>query len=358
MNNNLGVFLGNRNEVAIFKWADLWNCELLMVAPGNVSTIPIEGQREPRFLSACPNGIYLAFWSFTGESFRLIDITGNHLWSAWMNSDKCVPIYIKFSASGDAAACFYHFDGVPGVFFCDIRQGFSTTFGCCGSPIGHDGDLRYFALSSLDRYEYNELPFYEADTVSGRISKLSLETAMEKIKNGPVILDRNRCIVAQPAILKGGWEGLAIQPDNTGYVIQRAGDVSWFAADSEKPEVTFKDCLRESERNRDYCKIMSLSGDNALIQIHEKSIVVNRHHGVTWRGDKQVSTRLKGNRVLAQYEDDTVEIINDDGSIEVKYQLPLQGFPMAADIVDDVLYVAQVGSKYEVLTFTLSKKSE
>jgi hypothetical protein len=239
------------------------------------------------------------------------------------------------------------------VFLCDFEHGYSTIFGCCGRPIGHDADLRYFALNSVDRYEYNELPLYEADPASGSINKLSLETASAKLDNGPAILDRNRRIVAQPPALKEDWDGLAIQKDMTGFVIQRERNVSWFSVDSDKPEVTIKDCLPESERHYTFCKILSANEDNALIQIREKAIVVNRNHGVIWTGDNLISTELRGNRVLAQYSDGTVEVINSDGSRELKYAPPAGFFMAAADIVDDVLYIAQIGKKHEVCTYTL-----
>jgi len=314
----------------------------------------IWGYEDIRFLAVSPYGEYLAFWSISGESFQLMELSGKVIWSAWMNSDKCVPTGIKFSAFGDAVACFYHFDGVPGVFFCDIEHGFRMIFGCCGRPIGHDTDLRYFALNSVDRYEYNELPFYEADP-SGIINKLSLEAATSKLDNGPVILDRNRCIVAQPPALKDDWDGLAIQTGMTGFVIQRERNVSWFSGDSDTPEVIIKDCLPESERNKGYCEILSVSEDNTLIQIRERATVVKRHYGVIWTGDNLPSIMLKGNRVLAQYADGTVEVINRDGSRELKYAPPAGFFIAAADIVDDVLFIAQIGKKHEVCAYTLHK---
>ena len=314
----------------------------------------IWGYEDIRFPAASPYGEYLAFWSGIDWSFQLMELSGKVIWSAWMNSDKCVPTGIKFSAFGDAVACFYHFDGVPGVFFCDIEHGFSTIFGCCGGPIGHDADLRYFALNSVDCYEYNELPFYEVDP-SGIINKLSLEAATSKLNNGTLILDRNRRIVAQPPALKEDWDGLAIQKDMTGFVIQRERNVSWFSGDSDTPEVTIKDCLPESERNRGYCQIMSVNEDNALIQISEKATVVNSNHGVIWTGDNLPSIMLKGNRVLAQYADGIVEAINEDGSIEVKYTPPVGYGMVAAEIVDNILYISQIGRKHEVCAYTLHK---
>jgi hypothetical protein len=312
----------------------------------------IWGYEDIRFLAASPYGEYLAFWSISGESFQLMELSGVVIWSAWMNSDKTIATGVKFSASGDAVACFYHFDGVPGVFFCDIEHGFSTIFGCCGRPIGHDSDLRYFVLSFVDRYEYDGLPFYEVDPF-GIINKLSLEAASAKLDNGPVILDRNRRIVAQPPALKEDWDGLAIQTGMTGFVIQRGRNLSWFSGDSDTPEVTINDCLPESERHYKFCKILSVNEDNALIQISEKATVVNRNHGVIWTGDNLISTELRGNRVLAQYSDGTVEVINSDGSRELKYSPPAGFFMAAADIVDDVLYIAQIGRKHEVCAYTL-----
>ena len=56
---------------------------------------------------------------------------------------------------------------------------------------------------------------------------------------------------------------------------------------------------------------------------------------------------------LAQYASGTVEVINSDGSIEVKYTSPAGFFMAAADIVDNVLYIAQIGRKHEVCAYTL-----
>jgi hypothetical protein len=333
MNIHSGVFLAGGELVAITDSRSIY-----LSRTDSVSYKLVSSYQDIRFLTASPYGEYIAFWSITGESFRLVDLSGQELWSSWMNSDKAVPTGIKFSATGDALACFFHFDGVPGMFFCDIGQLFSTTFGCCGRTIGHDNDLRYFVLSDYDPYEYDKLPFFEVEPASENIVKLSPEIVSAKLDNGPVILNRKRCIISQPASIKEMWGGLAIQTDMAGFVVQRKGDVSWFSYNSQNPEITIKHCLPESAFYQTYCKIMSLSGDNVLIQMKDKATAVNLHNGVIWSGDDLSSVLLRGQRILAQYDDGKVEVVRSDGSMEMC--LPQEEKIIAADIKDDTLIVA------------------
>jgi hypothetical protein len=104
------------------------------------------GEKKNSFGTASRYGEYIAYWS--GEVFRLEDLDYNVIWTEWINGDKAAPTGIKFSSSGDAVACFFHFDGVPGMFFCDIEKGSSTIFPC-GRPIGYLGDLIISHVSSF-----------------------------------------------------------------------------------------------------------------------------------------------------------------------------------------------------------------
>jgi hypothetical protein len=335
MKSDAGVFLGDRNQVAIFKNSDLW-----LLEAGKASAIPIEYQREPRFLSACPNGIYLAFWSFTGESFRLIDITGNQLWSAWMNSDKAVPQGIHFSTLGDAVACFFHFDGLPGMFFCDINDGFSTTFGCSGNPIGFDAGLQYFAIDSCDPFEDEKLAFFEKEPGTGSPIKIPPQMVSQMLKQNPLLVDRNRCILKKPVLPMRDWQGLAIQNNLAGFVILKDCNLYWFNRDSDKPETVCERCIPEDDRYRSHSTRLHLNGDNALIRIGDHSVVVNRHHGVIFKGTNLSSTTIRGSRVLAHYNDGSVGVIRKDGSIEMECPPP-RGFQvLAADIIDRLLTIA------------------
>jgi hypothetical protein len=333
MNIYSGTFLAGGELLAL----NMGSSIVLSNKRGETRTL-VSGYENIRFLSASIYGEYLAFYSITGESFCLIDLNGKEIWSCWMNSDKAVATGIKFSACDNALACFFHFDGMPGMFFCDIEHDFSTTFGCCGRTIGHDNNLRYFALSDYDRYEYDKLPFREFVATSGSIIKLTPQATSEKLDNGPVILDRKRCIVSQPTVLKERWEGLAIQKDMAGFVIQRERDLFWFSGDSEKPDTIIKNCLPESERYTTHRKILSLSRDNVLIQMIEKAIIVNRDNGVIWTGDNLSSIVLKENRALAQHKDSSIVVVRENGSEEMKYLLTPGAKIDAADIIDDVLY--------------------
>jgi hypothetical protein len=338
MNIDSGVFLGSREQLAVFRNVDLWIME-----PGRTSAVPIETQREARFLSACPHGVYLAFWSFSGESFRLVDIAGNEIWSSWMNSDKCVPDGVHFSTSGDAAACFYHFEPLPGIFFCDINAGFSTTFGCSGSPIGFDADLRYFAINGCDPFEDEKLAYYERGPGSGTPAKVPPEAVSRMLKERPLLLDRNRCIISNPVVPMRDWQGLAIQPRLAGFVILKDCNLYWFNRDSLEPETTIPQCLPEGDRYGSFHTRLHLSGDNVLICQGDHAVAVNRRNGVIFKGADFSSIDLKDKRVLAVFKDGSVAVARQDGSIEQKIP-PLRGFKtLGANINENILSIACLG---------------
>jgi hypothetical protein len=289
------------------------------------------------FAATSNYGEFLAYWS--GECFRLVDLNDNVIWTEWINGDKASPTGIKFSRNGYALACFFHFEGVPGMFFCDIEKGTSTMFPC-GRPIGHDEDLCYFTVSHYDPYEYDKYPLFEAKLGSEDAVKIPSEVASEILKNGPVIVDRNKRIVAQPLSLKENWDGLAIQKDLSGFVVRRDRSIIWFKSGSEKPDVTFKDCIPEKEYFGSYKTILSLSEDNVLLQSGENSLVVNRNRGLIWQGDKMASILLKGNRILAIYQNSTLSVIREDGTEELRIPKGTEGKGYVAEIIDGFRFFA------------------
>lgn len=335
MNISSGVIWGDRGQTVIIR-----DNALFLSSESCQPHTLVTGYEDIRILTASRYGEYLAFWSITGESFRLIDLAGDNIWSSWMNTDKAVPLGIHFSTSGDAVACIFHFEGLPGMFFCDLKEGRSTTFGCSGSPIGYDADLRYFAIDNCDPHEDERLAFYERETDSENIVKLPAQVVSQKLRESPLIVDRNRCMLSSPVLPMREWQGLAIQERMAGFVVLKDCSLYWFNRDSDEPEVTIGECVPESDRYTSFRTLLSLCGDNVLIQIGDRSTVVNRSHGVVWRSSGLSSTVLRGQRALAQFTDGAVEVIQSDGSKEVRCT-PLSGEELvAADITENTLYIA------------------
>jgi len=351
MNINSGVFVNGGSQVVVIGRDALW----LLRKDREPHTL-VTGYEDIRFLNASPHGEYLAFWSITGESFRLIDLAGQEIWSRWMNTDKVVPLGIHFSTSGDAVACFFHFEGLPGVFFCDFQKGNSTTFGCSGSPIGYDADLRYFAIDSCNPRADEKLAFYEREPDYGNLVKVPPQVVSQRLKKSPLLVDRNRCILSNPVLPMREWQGLAIQNEMAGFVILKDCNLYWFNKDSDKPEATIEACVPESDRYQSFHTIMSLCRDNVLVQIGGRFVVANRDYGVIWRGEDLSSVTLRGQRALAQYTDGTVEVIQTDGSVELKCTPPSGFTTVAADVIDHVLniaYMSEENQTIELKTYAL-----
>jgi hypothetical protein len=273
-----------------------------------------------------------------------------------MNTDKVVPLGIHFSTSGDAVACFFHFEGLPGVFFCDFQKGNSTTFGCSGSPIGYDADLRYFAIDSCNPHAGEKLAFYEREPDYGNLVKVPPQVVSQRLKKSPLLVDRNRCILSNPVLPMREWQGLAIQNEMAGFVILKDCNLYWFNKDSDEPKATLEACVLESDRYQSFHTIMSLCRDNVLVQIGGRFVVANRDYGMIWRGENLSSVTLRGQRALAQYTDGTVEVIQSDGSVELKC-IPRSGFTtVAADALDNVLsiaYMSEENQTIELKTYAL-----
>lgn len=356
MNIGSGIILGNSRLIAIIK-----NNDLCLVNEDGQSRILAKDLRGIRFLTACPSGEYIAFWADTGESFRLIDVTGEAIWSCWMNTDKATPHGIQFSASGDAVAFVYDFEGVHGIFFGDFEKRYTTRFGCSNSPIGHDADLKYFVIDRCNPYEHETLAFYEHDTSREGTLKVPPAIVRAKIKKSPLIVERDRCIHSHPVLSIRDWEGLAVQKGMEGFVILKEGNLHWLTKDSDKPEVIINGCIPQSSKYEWYRCTLTVDHEIALIQSisYGRSIVVNRNYGVVWRGNDLSSTTLSGQRVLAQYSNGAVEVIRSDGSSELKCTPPSGLTMAAADIIDNVLYIVytpKIGRSLEIKALTLSGK--
>lgn len=294
MNISLGIILGNISLMAIIKNDALW-----LLNEDCVHYILVNDLKGIRFLTACPSGEYLAFWADTGESFRLIDLAGDMVWSSWINTDKATPHGIQFSTSGDALAFVYDFEGAHGIFFCDLKKRYTTTFGCSNSPVGYDADLKYFVIDRCNPCEDKSLSFYEHDADRGDTIKVRPEVVHEKVKKSPLIVDRDRCVYSHPVLSIRDWDGLAVQDRMEVFVILKEGNLHWLINDSDEPEVIVNGCIPQGSRHEWYRCTLTSCGDIALIQSisHGRSIVVNRNYGVVWRGNDLSSITLSGERV-------------------------------------------------------------
>jgi hypothetical protein len=349
MNINSGVFIGDGDLVAVGGRHALWllrkDCEPHAV---------VSGYEGIRFLTASPRGKYIAFWSDTGESFRLIDLAGQEIWSRWMNTDKAPPHAIQFSTLGDAVAFIYDFEGLHGLFFYDIKQGYRTLFGCSNSPIGYDADLKYFIVDRCDPYEDGKLAFYEHDASSKSLIKLPPEVVSARMKENPLVVGRNRCLYPYLVVPIRDWAGLSVQSGMEGiegFVILKDHDLHWLAKDSDKPDATVSDCLPHEKSYEWYFCTLAACGDIALIQSvrYGGAIIVDRNLGRVWQGKDQASVMLKGQRVLAQYSSGTVEVIRSDGSVDLKCTPPSGFTTVAADVLDNVLRIAYMSENDQTL---------
>ncbi len=338
MNIDSGIILPEGNRV-VTAGSGLW-----LYSDDHAPTCISSRGRGMRFLASDRFGAYFAYWSDDGESFHLIDRAGEWLWSAWMNTDKCKPRAVRFSASGDALACEYDFEGAPGTFFCDIAAGKAQRLGCSGSPIGHDADMRRFVMNGFDRYEYSDFPFYSRDA-AGVPVKVPQEEATELVKDHPAVIDRDRCLLNTPPPPVQGWDGLVLLDDG-GYVLLDEGCLYWFAAGSDVPMATVRDMVPARELSGWWRCVLTATEDLALVQAGDRAVAVGRG-GVIWRGSRLSSTMLDEGRILAIYRNGEIEVIRTDRTIEMRLPSPPHLDLLAARLTEGVLktaYVSEYGN--------------
>lgn len=347
MSNTTVMFLGERDQIAFLGR----NClcvsaehpNPMYVNPTYPDRVIVSGLSDPSLLATCPFGIHFAFWSFSGESFTLVDINGNQIWSARMNSDKAVPKWVRFSNSGDAVACEYWFDGVPGMFFCDYWKEYATTFGCSGSPIGYDANLQYFAIDGCDPFEDDKLAFFKQEPDSGNIIKVPPQDISRNLEQHPLLVDRYRRVIESPVVPMRNWQALAIRDELNGFIILKDGDLYWFKKQNAEPDAVHH-CHDKKEGWDWFHAKLTLSGDNVLIQSKKaQAMIVNRTAGVVWSGTNLISTLIKKQKILAQYGNGAIKVFRLDGSLEMAYQAPKGFHPVTATIRDDTLIVACIG---------------
>lgn len=346
MSNASALFLGDRNQIAFF--ADDCLCisaenpNPLYVNPTYADYLLVSRLNEPSLLAACAFGVHFAFWSLSDESFRLVDMNGQQIWSAWMNSDKSVPKRVRFSACGDAVACEYRFDGLPGLFFCDYWTGYTTSFGCSGTPIGYDTNLQYFAIDNCDPFEEEKMAFFRLEPNSGNPMKIPPEEIARILEQRPLLVDRYRRFIDSPVIPLRKWQALSIKDDLAGFVILKDGDLNWFDKDNTEP-VAVKHCHAEKERWDWFHAALTLYGDNVLVKAKNQAMVVNKATGIVWQERNLISSLVKGHKILARYENGAIKVFRLDGSLELEYQSPKGFHPITATIRGDTLVVACEG---------------
>jgi hypothetical protein len=333
MNIAAGVFLGNRNQVVMIKNDSLWLLEI-----GAHPKVLVENYKDIRYLTACSNGIYLAFWANPYNGFHIYDICGNYIWDSYINGDKALPQGIHSSTAG--FSFLFDFEGCPGSFYCDIDQGFSTIFSCSGSPAGFDNDMQYFLLNGFDSLE---MKLYEIQEGTGARVQLNSEVVKNRLKQGPLLVDRSLCVLPFPKLSVNEWDGLVMQTGNGGVerlVVLNGGEVKWISMSENEPVTTIKNCLTEKEGREFFRCTFEACGDNALIQSKNQAIVVNRNLGLVWRGNSISSASLKDRRILVQYQNNTVEVIREDGTLETRELPPYGYWTIAADIINNELKIA------------------
>jgi hypothetical protein len=349
MNINSGIFITGTNQVVMIKNDSLW-----LLENGVYPNVLVENYKEIRYLTSCSNGIYLAFWANPYNCFHIYDICGNYIWDSFINGDKALPHGIHSSATG---FCFlFYFEGCPGSFYCDVDQGFSTIFSCAGSPAGFDNDMQYFLLNGFDSME---MKLYEIHENTGARVQLNSEVVKNRLKRGPVMVDRSLCVLPSPKLPVEEWDGLVIQTGKSGIerlVVLHEGNVHWVSLNEKEPVTTFKNCLTEEEGSEFFRGTFEACSDNALIQAKNLAVVVNRIRGLIWRGTNLSSVTLKDRRILVQYRNNVIEVIREDGTLETRELPPYGYWTIAADIVDHELKIASYNDgnyRFEIRTTKL-----
>jgi hypothetical protein len=267
-----------------------------------------------------------------------------------MNTDKATPRGIKFSYSGDALVCAFDFEGIPGIFLCDIDRGFSTRFGCSSSPIGYDAGLRYFIIDWIDPSEDEKLAYYKRNNNSGNLIKLAADEIRERMRVKPLVFTRDRCIIPTRRTILREWDAAAIKVTLDGFVILKDGDLHWVDEDPTSFDTTIQGCLTKEEQDKWRRCTLDVEGDIALIQSVSSGAAkaFHRYQGIVWQGENCYSVILKYKQLLARYSDGMVGIRRIYDGEEMKYKPSSGSTIVAADIIGNVLYIAEVGKKFEI----------
>ncbi|MDO8501788.1 MAG: hypothetical protein Q7S20_08085 [Gemmatimonadaceae bacterium] len=322
----------------------------------------MEGAGNVNLLTACPDGKHFAFFAKTG--LHLMDVTGSEVWMCHLDADKSTPYGIRFSPSGDAVMFIHNYGddvGLYCIWLYELERKRATQL-WCDSPIGCDADLRYFMVGrNYYRWGYDqvlqgsEIP-QPGDTTRER------GTIATRLDGEPVILDRDMFPKWQASPIRP-WRGSAVQRNGEGVVVlEEDGSLQWFSVDSVGPDVAIRGCISQRldcATQRVGHVMLGAHDDMVLIQpaMVEHAMLVNRNIGIVWEADDLSSATLKGQRVIAHYNDGTVEVLRSDGSVEVRYA-PLSGCKaVAADIIGDALFLActvDEGQTIEVEAFALA----
>lgn len=99
---------------------------------------------EDDMLSVSGDLSHFAYWNGCAESFYLHSMDGSKIWQKRINTDKAIPLEIKFSQSSDAVAFFDDYDGGYRIHFYSIEKSYDTDFGPSLVPIICDAELRRF----------------------------------------------------------------------------------------------------------------------------------------------------------------------------------------------------------------------
>lgn len=219
--------------------------------------------------------------------------------------------------------------------------------------------MQLFLLNGFDSLE---MKLYEVQEGTGARVQLNSEVVKNRLKQGPLLVDRNLCLLISPKLPVEEWDGLVIQSGNgivQRLVVLNEGDVKWIYVSANEPITTVKNCLNEKERRDFFRCTFEAYGDNALIQSKDQAIVVNRNQGLIWRGNNVSSVSLKDRRILVQYRNNMVELIEEDGRVEVRELPPFGYWTIAADIIDNELKIASYNDekyRFEIRTVNLMTK--
>ncbi|MFC2070297.1 hypothetical protein ACFLTB_03905 [Chloroflexota bacterium] len=350
MYDNSCVFIGDGSLIAYAR-----RNSIRLLRPGSEPSTIVSGFENIRFLTESYYGEYPAFWSDTGESFRLIDLSGEEIWSAWMNTDKAIPRGIQFSSFDNSFVCHFDFEGLPGLFFCDIDNGYTTTFGCSNSPIGYDAGLRYFVIDRVEASENEKYAFYIRDNSGNRV-KLSADQVSRWNELHHVTVSRDRCLAPiRHHIPVRDWDAVVIKHALYGFFVLKDGKYHEIREPSPSGEFSMPGIFDEYANDRWYQRTFSAWSKFALVHSTSsyKATLVKCDLGATrWEFEDCSSALLRYlpyQRLVVRYNDGTVgvkllSLVTPD-TMEHKFAPPPGYETQAADIVRGWLTIAYTSTQ-------------
>jgi hypothetical protein len=281
---------------------------------GETPTCMLEAVGRIRFLRASPKDDCCAFYSEDQECIYVVTLEGHVLWHRGINTDKTVPIGLRFSTFGDAIACFDDWDGGKRCQFFNLTERYGTAFGPSGRCIGVDRELRRFLL-------FDQVPGRIVFNMGGLVAFHPGEPSLP----GNILLFDRRGTVrsqwAEDAWPVARWLGAAVDRQKEQVVVADGQTLSWVSWHPH-PHVTQE---LEFSLGGDTCDL-TISGypgsDTVLVRAREwrsetvSAALLAPAKGVMWTDSLLASVWPCGEETIVQHSlDNRIKVIGRDGKV-------------------------------------------